>query len=433
MDPCCWGALTGSSPHTRGAQPTGAVRVPEFRIIPAYAGSTWTRSRSGSGNGDHPRIRGEHTAVSIAKGEAGGSSPHTRGARRPGRENEIRERIIPAYAGSTAFARLREVVDEDHPRIRGEHVGCQVVLLAVVGSSPHTRGAPAEAPPAPMTSRDHPRIRGEHNKRDMRRNSSHGSSPHTRGARAFPDCRQARQSDHPRIRGEHLTVPTSATRRGGSSPHTRGARLAGERRHSGVGIIPAYAGSTEGLGQWSRRDTGSSPHTRGARGRPRVYPISSRIIPAYAGSTPPHEPRRRRLWDHPRIRGEHSALDIGGAELDGIIPAYAGSTTSTASTPPWRRDHPRIRGEHPAMARILRSASGSSPHTRGAQSSIRPCTRSTGIIPAYAGSTTAYSTWPRYSRDHPRIRGEHGDRVFLRRLDEGSSPHTRGARAYRGA
>ena len=51
---------------------------------------------------------------------------------------------------------------------------------------------------------------------------------------------------------------------------------------------------------------------------------------------------------------------------NGIIPAYAGSTQEIPATRKIRTDHPRIRGEHPAIARILRSASGSSPHTRGA-------------------------------------------------------------------
>ena len=142
------------------------------------------------------------------------------------------------------------------------------------------------------------------------------------------------------------------------------------------------------------------------------------------------------------------------------------------------------------MSRMLCTAKGSSPHTRGAR---WPCTRRRpkagdhprirgehvahlgtlrdmeGIIPAYAGSTIVADTpqgaqagssphtrgarlpgWrlPIGSRDHPRIRGEHVrgalggavaygiipayagsttiSRLMIRPL-RGSSPHTRGA------
>ena len=71
---------------------------------------------------DHPRIRGEHSAVSIAKGEAGGSSPHTRGARYTNDGLAVANWIIPAYAGSTPETPGRRFRRWDHPRIRGEHL-----------------------------------------------------------------------------------------------------------------------------------------------------------------------------------------------------------------------------------------------------------------------------------------------------------------------
>ena len=73
-----------------------------------------------------------------------------------------------------------------------------------------------------------------------------GSSPHTRGARGGPPQRRGPVEDHPRIRGEHVaavggilpvvgiipayagsTVPydEGGGAIGGSSPHTRGAHL----------------------------------------------------------------------------------------------------------------------------------------------------------------------------------------------------------------
>ena len=155
------------------------------------------------------------------------------------------------------------------------------------------------------------------------------------------------------------------------------------------------------------------------------------------------QPRR----DHPRIRGEHyghlsvlrdnvgssphtrgarSSVCIGYQTLR-IIPAYAGSTSTRAPPTASPRDHPRIRGEHVSPACIRATASGSSPHTRGA----RPGRRSPGpagrIIPAYAGSTIPVSRGTRAPEDHPRIRGEHGGEDPGGAAASGSSPHTRGA------
>ena len=177
----------------------------------------------------------------------------------------------------------------------------------------------------------------------------------------------------------------------------------------------------------SRRD---HPRIRGEHRPGRVREDdASGIIPAYAGSTPsprsyssswrgssPHTrgaPRRtacraRCRWDHPRIRGEHWFSRVQRVLSSGIIPAYAGSTPSHIP---------------PSV-----SAQGSSPHTRGARV-VRP------VVDAVR-------------RDHPRLRGEHSCIAVLERpgwgiipayagstfnetgdalREMGSSPHTRGA------
>ena len=91
------------------------------------------------------------------------------------------------------------------------------------------------------------------------------------------------------------------------------------------------------------------------------------------------------------------------------------------------RDHPRIRGEHGERKVGEVSSDGSSPHTRGAPTNSSHRRRKVGIIPAYAGSTSPAPAGQGPTPDHPRIRGEHGSwgRVSLAGL--GSSPHTRGA------
>ena len=70
---------------------------------------------------------------------------------------------------------------------------------------------------------------------------------------------------------------------------------------------------------------------------------------------------------------------------------------------------------------------GSSPHTRGARRRCRLRRHRRRIIPAYAGSTKPPGRVRRPSRDHPRIRGEHGMRFECDSMPLGSSPHTRGA------
>ena len=197
---------------------------------------------------------------------------------------------------------------------------------------------------------------------------------------------------------------------------------------------------------------GSSPHTRGARQLLIVHRRILRIIPAYAGSTVDCVVVGFPEWDHPRIRGEHCSLSsqatlAGGSSPHtrgapdlrhqrrverGIIPAYAGSTSASPTPAPSQQDHPRIRGEHASALREILGRHGSSPHTRGALSRCGFCVLPGRIIPAYAGSTHR-SRWPYVPPgDHPRIRGEHRQAHVQSRRALGSSPHTRGAPRQRG-
>ena len=172
----------GSSPHTRGAPGFGNSWQHARGIIPAYAGSTGAGSAPGDAETDHPRIRGEHGAAGPLRGRSPGSSPHTRGALSSGAGASSGSGIIPAYAGSTACVTSARRLSRDHPRIRGEHVDRGVLDDRAQGSSPHTRGAhlrqhgtgkhsgiiPAYAGSTWLRRRpyvvnsDHPRIRGEH-------------------------------------------------------------------------------------------------------------------------------------------------------------------------------------------------------------------------------------------------------------------------------
>ena len=113
----------------------------------------------------------------------------------------------------------------------------------------------------------------------------------------------------------------------------------------------------------------------------------------------------------------------------GIIPAYAGSTTPSVMLGVSWRDHPRIRGEHDVYDMVTARGRGSSPHTRGAPPDWQHWHLRRRIIPAYAGSTVRLLQSSARSPDHPRIRGEHTLSCSRRRGGLGSSPHTRGARS----
>ena len=128
----------------------------------------------------------------------------------------------------------------------------------------------------------------------------------------------------------------------------------------------------------------------------------------------------------PHTRGAHRFSGLLG-DKTGIIPAYAGSTSIKQRTEGMLGDHPRIRGEHCSCVSVGNVPTGSSPHTRGALKPKPLFCLQPGIIPAYAGSTVVINKLIRYIGDHPRIRGEHPIQTDASTGIAGSSPHTRGA------
>ncbi len=233
------------------------------------------------------------------------------------------------------------------------------------------------------------------------------------------------------------------------------------------GIIPAYAGSTSRPDEsWrafgdhprvcgehvvpvlpARLGEGSSPRMRGAHRVCSVCVLREGIIPAYAGSTVAYCMASMPPQDHPRVCGEHAvehsaSLGVVGssprmrgaraghsprAVVNGIIPAYAGSTSPARPCDPAGGDHPRVCGEHLGERVHHQPAIGSSPRMRGAHHGPRDVQQGLGIIPAYAGSTSAAQLCRLLARDHPRVCGEHRSSAALRSCLEGSSPRMRGA------
>ena len=152
---------------------------------------------------------------------------------------------------------------------------------------------------------------------------------------------------------------------------------------------------------------GSSPRMRGTLRRAFRKFRRLGIIPAYAGNTMMTPRLTTATWDHPRVCGEHDPLvpsvcDVLGSSprmrgtlgrrvvglcLVGIIPAYAGNTTARNASTKAKRDHPRVCGEHSRRGSAGLSFGGSSPRMRGTPFVVIAVTVWRGIIPAYAGNT----------------------------------------------
>ena len=151
---------------------------------------------------------------------------------------------------------------------------------------------------------------------------------------------------------------------------------------------------------------------------------------------------------HPRSRGENgkvatSATEVQGSSpltrgklsssttplgMPGLIPAHAGKTHTEALPGDKTRAHPRSRGENFTDSCTPRPRGGSSPLTRGKQTTSRKAHHENGLIPAHAGKTPwgGGRGWP--GGAHPRSRGENHCRQRVHGGRRGSSPLTRGKR-----
>ena len=294
-----------------------------------------------------------------------GSSPLSRGILRLEERTIEGERIIPALAGNTLPHTVGPAPQRDHPRSRGEYFVAAPINAVIGGSSPLSRGIPRMTPSRCTCARIIPALAGN---------------------TAFHLQLDVWSRDHPRSRGEYGVPSRPVHLRHGSSPLSRG--------------IPTRNGP---------------------------YTIPTGIIPALAGNTPGPRIKFNELSDHPRSRGEYwprptvwrngngsSPLSRGipahrrhPGRRPGIIPALAGNTAKSGRKRTNCSDHPRSRGEY-APPQLRRSGvMGSSPLSRGIRTvkSHEPPHR--GIIPALAGNTIHSELMRRFSRDHPRSRGEY--------------------------
>ena len=139
--------------------------------------------------------------------------------------------------------------------------------------------------------------------------------------------------------------------------------------------------------------------------------------------------KNRELGSSPLTRGKQTSLrgDKTGLRL---IPAHAGKTRRPRSSRAGGPAHPRSRGENSGMASRPRSTTGSSPLTRGKQAPTMIGRGPPRLIPAHAGKTAANWSATFLAAAHPRSRGENETLTLRIGEREGSSPLTRGKRWY---
>ena len=294
-----------------------------IRLIPAHAGKTGHGPMTGATHPAHPRSRGENQIDSSAGNKLPGSSPLTRGKLLLDPEEVPIEGLIPAHAGKTRPPACQGPEWAAHPRSRGENRQERSRLSCVDGSSPLTRGKPADCRVPLDTQRLIPAHAGK-----------------TRS----PPGPQPWRPAHPRSRGENRvgnTLPPAST---GSSPLTRGKLQILTGGASIRRLIPAHAGkttSTTMIGTnpaahprsrgenppavaWKVWSGGSSPLTRGKPDVAGVMSHPERLIPAHAGKTSTDSTHSVLSSAHPRSRGENSTTVIPGVANFGSSPLTRG-------------------------------------------------------------------------------------------------------------
>ncbi len=243
----------GSSPRVRGAP----AFVVGFRLlpglIPARAGSTYSRWLTTRWVRAHPRACGEHPAVHHRRVIRGGSSPRVRGAQPSAPRATEATGLIPARAGSTPPGLVRSaLVMGSSPRVRG---ALELVHVGGIGQGliPARAGSTGSMSRAEKSSRAHPRACGEHAILAGSFVDEQGSSPRVRGALPPAGLVRSPQRAHPRACGEHEFFGFEGDL---------------------AGLIPARAGSTP-LGAQPRCYPWAHPRACGEH----VLPLMSRASP----------------------------------------------------------------------------------------------------------------------------------------------------------
>ena len=233
------GGSFSQTPHMRGKDDEGRLKLRHVGITPAYAGKRRSRCRQSSTRRDHPRMCEEKAFVESGIACGRGSPPHVRGkVLVTDRAGDIR-RITPAYAGKRCSGSRRTGWPKDHPRTCGEKPHHSAAALSRSGSPPHVRG----------------KVQIGHLIKVCLR-----ITPACAGKRCSGSRRTGWPKDHPRMCGEKTRYRRSALVTVGSPPHVRGKDLIPALCCVVPGITPACAGKSQGLNIFhTKRSSGPSP------------------------------------------------------------------------------------------------------------------------------------------------------------------------------
>ena len=374
----------GSSPRGRGKPALSmSFRIP-IGLIPAWAGKTRAHNNTHTEDKAHPRVGGENLLPGYEALKSYGSSPRGRGKLNKDKQIIIKSRLIPAWAGKTPSPGIPCCGSWAHPRVGGENRSCPVGGVGPCGSSPRGRGKPGS-------------------RRNAR--SGHGLIPAWAGKTSIASFSMKATPAHPRVGGENSRPGRNDYYGHGSSPRGRGKLVAAIRDEWGDRLIPAWAGKTC-IGHcaidchWAHpRVGGENPH--------------------------PLADARARVGSSPRGRGKRTCAGLAAAS-SGLIPAWAGKTMPVSVPRLLRTAHPRVGGENFCIEDVILNDTGSSPRGRGKRRVLPRRATRPGLIPAWAGKTSAPAYCRGQGKAHPRVGGENYYRDVHAFVDEGSSPRGRG-------
>ena len=202
------GGSGGTSPPTRGKRRPARPARSRCRNIPAHTGKTGPNAYPARTPPEHPRPHGENAKMLALAKLSSGTSPPTRGKRCWEIGAVCTSRNIPAHTGKTVGLSAEGGKHAEHPRPHGENDGMPRAGQCDYGTSPPTRG----------------KLRREKARLDIARNIP----AHTGKTSAWASHQRARP-EHPRLHGENTTVGASAARGAGTSPPTRGKLLEDRR------------------------------------------------------------------------------------------------------------------------------------------------------------------------------------------------------------
>ena len=111
------------------------------------------------------------------------------------------------------------------------------------------------------------------------------------------------------------------------------------------------------------------------------------------------------LGSSPRGRGKRARVERVSV-ASGLIPAWAGKTGLGDDAPGIYAAHPRVGGENPVSCAGRKVTLGSSPRGRGKPRLVRWAQGHAGLIPAWAGKTSASIVTMTFEPAHPRVGGE---------------------------